>query len=56
MATSSIGVDTPAAERRFGVQIDPLEHDRLSIEKDAGALDPDVAEADFILQPVLSGC
>ena len=50
-----IVVGPAAADGGFGVNVDTFEEDSLSIEKNAGAVDTDVAEADVIGEFVGSG-
>ena len=48
-----IVVDAAAADRSFGMHVDALQEDGLSVEENAGAINADVAEANVVGEFVL---
>ena len=48
-----VGVEAAAADGGFGVEVDALQVDGLTVEQDAGAVDADVAKADVVGELVL---
>jgi hypothetical protein len=50
-----VGAGAAGAIGRFGVRVDALQEDRFAVEKNAGAVDADVAKADVVGELVLIG-